>query len=215
MNLGSGHVRGSFREPQTYTVFITHTVEILLRHQSEPRTYTDSPIRALSGALIAPDVPFAKLPKFQSEPRSCPVKAIFVITLKSNFHPILCRALSGATKWAPDVPWAEIRALQKLLAPRLEKSKIQHEFDLKKKKKPAPDGVAMSELSNGTKNHPFKCKQKNPEPEKEAWVDLKTWSDAGFWIWIHNTAINMRFTENSYSIINIIFHESCKRKLGF
>jgi hypothetical protein len=64
---------------------------------------------------------------------------------------------SGATKWAPDVHWAEIRTLQKLLAPRPEKSKIRHEIDFKKKKnEPIPEGVAMSELSNGTKKHTSK-----------------------------------------------------------
>jgi hypothetical protein len=43
--------------------------------------------------------------------------------------PFLCRSLTGATKWAPVALWAEIRSLQKLLAPRPEKSKIQHEID--------------------------------------------------------------------------------------
>jgi hypothetical protein len=96
-----------------------------------------------SGAhFLAPDVHMVPLSHswtwlkyyyvIKSEPRSYTVKAIFVITLKSNFHPILCRTLSGATKWAPDVHWAEIRALQKLLAPRPEKSKFDTKLTFKK-----------------------------------------------------------------------------------
>jgi hypothetical protein len=55
---------------------------------------------------------------------------------------------SEATKWAPDVHWAEIHALQKLLAQRPEKFKIRHKIDFWKNE-PAPDGVEMYELSNG------------------------------------------------------------------
>jgi hypothetical protein len=56
----------------------------------------------------------------------------------------------------------------KLLAPRPEKSKIRHEIDFKKKR-PVPEGVAMSELSNGTKKHTLKSREtiplnKNPFP---------------------------------------------------
>jgi hypothetical protein len=66
---------------------------------------------------------------------------------------------SGATKGTLDVPWTEIRALRKLLATRPEKSKIQHEIDFKKK---TPEGVAMSELSNGTKKHTSKSPETIP-----------------------------------------------------
>jgi hypothetical protein len=68
----------------------------------------------------------------------------------------------GLTKWAPDVPWAEIRALRKLLAPRPEKSKIRHEIEFFKKNEPPPDGVAMSELSNDTKKHTSKSRETVP-----------------------------------------------------
>jgi hypothetical protein len=54
--------------------------------------------------------------------------------------PLLCRSLSGAKKWAPDAHWAEIRSLQKLLAPRPEKSKIRHKIDFFKKTNPFRKG---------------------------------------------------------------------------
>jgi hypothetical protein len=51
--------------------------------------------------------------------------------------------------------------MRKLLAPRPEKSKIRHEIDFKKNK-PVPEGVAMSELSNGTKKHTSKSRETIP-----------------------------------------------------
>jgi hypothetical protein len=61
---------------------------------------------------------------------------------------------------APVAHWAEIRSLQKLLAPR-PKKKILHEIGFFLNE-PVLAGVAMSELSNGFKKHTLKSRETIP-----------------------------------------------------
>jgi hypothetical protein len=87
-------------------------------------------------------------------------KAIFVITLKSNFHPILCRALSGATNEPRTCPERD-SCTAKTTSAKAQKIKNSTRNRCLKKE-PAPDGVAMSELSNGTKKHTSKSRETIP-----------------------------------------------------
>jgi hypothetical protein len=68
-------------------VFITHTADMLLQViKSEPRCGSCSPICPHTAAPRVPAAPIQSYPECKKEPRPLPVKAAFVVMLKTNLR---------------------------------------------------------------------------------------------------------------------------------
>jgi hypothetical protein len=116
-----------FRQIAVYTAIWQHC-----------RGYEMSPGRALSRdsypfrGSCSPGRSLCKATKISKWAPVVPCQSYICYYAEVQFSPNPLSYPVRGYEWAPDVPWAEIRALRKLLAPRPEKSKFRHEIDFKK-----------------------------------------------------------------------------------
>jgi hypothetical protein len=86
--------------------------------------------------------------------------------LKSNLHPTPLSLTVRGYKMSPGRSLSRDSLTAKTTSAKAGKSKIRHKIDFKKNE-PVPEGVAMSDLSNGTKKHTSKSRETIPLSEKK------------------------------------------------